>query len=262
MVMTIGTNFTGMYCQRNFNGVLNGFTLHDNRLDHLFGPSWYSENATNRPTKVDAEGMKNVQFKVLNKDFIYLKLGMFNRGDVNDLDSLIRANRLLIQSSKNLIIDLRGNPGGNAGSSQETIRLIYTNPIIYPTWKYRSSKELIKAKTSEIHELFKNDPYNRLKSQHTLLHGLQDHPGQLVSSGDSVVRTVVSANHSPERIAFLIDEGSGSNAEFFTFEGKQSKKVTLFGTNTAGVMDYGEAQSFNLSCVQYIISVPWGVTGR
>lgn len=253
--------YKGMYYQTNFSGVLNGFTLQHNRLDHWFGASWFRNNSINTAKKAVSENLEQVQFKVLNKEFIYLKLGRFNQEDVNKLDSLINANRKLIYQSRNLIIDLRGNPGGNASSSQEMIQLIYTNPVIYPAWQYRSSSELIEAKKKIVNELVKNDPCKRLKTQQTLLQQLMLHPGQLVSSGDSIVRTADSIVQYPERVAFLIDGGVGSSGEFFTFEGKQSKKVTLFGTNTAGVMDYGEAQSFSLSCGQYSLGVPWGRNG-
>lgn len=253
--------YRGMYYQTNFNGMLNGFTLHHNRLDHWYGPSWYRKDAIDASKEAQPENVKSVQFKVLNKDFVYLKLGRFMQGEVNEFDSIVRANRPVIYGSKNLIIDLRGNPGGDASSSQEMIQLIYTNPIIYPAWQYRSSPELIKVKKAGIDRLLNNDPYNRLKSQQVLLQRLEEHPGGLVSSGDSIVRTVDSVSRYPERVAFLIDGGSGSSAEFFTFEGKQSKKVTLFGANTAGVMDYGEAQSLNLPCGQYIIGIPWGRNG-
>jgi len=253
--------YWGMYYQKNFSGVLNGFTLERDRLDYWFGPSWYRNNPRHDRRDVSIENLEPVQFKVLNKDFIYLKLGRFNQENVNKLDSLIKVNRSIIYQSRNLIIDLRGNPGGNAGSSEEMINLIYTNPIIYPPWQYRSSPELIEWKRYEIAELVKNDPYKRLKSQQILLEQLLAHPGQLVNGGDSIIRTEDSVAHYPERIAFLADERSGSSAEFFIFEGKQSKKVKLFGTNTAGVMDYGETQSLNLSCGKYIISVPWGRNG-
>ncbi|WP_214229578.1 S41 family peptidase [Pedobacter sp. B4-66] len=253
--------YSGMYYQNNFNGVLNGFTLTNNRLDHWFGPSWYRNDAEGKPIKIQPENTSAVSFKVIDSESSYLKLGKFNQEDVAKLDSLIRANSSIIQKSRNLIIDLRGNPGGNGSSSEEMIRLIYTNPIIYPAWQYRSSAYMIAAKQAFVSELSKNDPYHMLKSQQQLLTNLTMNQGQLVSTGDSIVRTIDSIPHHPQRIAFLINRGSGSSAEFFTFEGKQSKKVMLFGEPTAGVMDYGEAQSINLSCGQYVISVPWGRNG-
>ncbi len=253
--------YRGMFYQANFNGMLDGFTLHQNRLDHWFGPSWYRNNSPGVQAEVSDGNVESVQFKRLNKGFVYLKLGRFNEQDVSKFDSLVAANRSVIYQSRNLIIDLRGNPGGDAGSSQEMIQLIYTHPIIYPAWQYRSSPEFIESKRKYVAELEKKDPYKQLESQQLLLKRLLDHPGQLVSGGDSIVRTVDSIARYPERVAFLIDKGAGSSAEFFTFEGKQSKKVTLFGTSTKGVMDYGEAQSLNLSCGQYIIAVPWGRNG-
>lgn len=253
--------YRGMYYQKTFSGVLNGFTVNNDRIDHWFGPSWYRNKNDSHQQDPKLKIEETVLLKLINQDFVYLKLGRFNQIDVDKLDSLVRANRKTIQNTKNLIIDLRGNPGGNSGSSQEMIRLIYTNPIIYPAWKYRSSPELIRAKKEVVVKLSKNDPDKRIESQQSLLKRLIDYPGQLVNGGDSVVRTVDSVSHYPERVALLVDKGSGSSSEFFVFEGKQSKKVTLFGENTAGVMDYGEVQNLNLSCGQYMISIPWGRNG-
>jgi hypothetical protein len=251
--------YRGLYYKKDFSGVLNGFTLNNDRIDHWFGQSWYRNGTTN--ANANPEISDPVVFRQINKQFTYLKLGRFDQQVVDRLDSLIKVNRSIIQNSKNMIIDLRGNPGGNAGSSQEMIRLIYTNPIIYPAWQYRSSPELIKSRKKLINELSLDDPYNSLKTQQILLQRLIEHPGELVSGGDSIIRTVDSTDRYPEKVAFLVDKKSGSSAEFFTFEGKQSKKVTLFGTPTAGVMDYGEDQSISLSCGKFIITIPWGRNG-
>ena len=251
--------YQGMFYQPNFNGLLDGFTLSTNRLDHWFGPSWYRQGKEDDARKPQP----SVAFKILNPKFIYLRLAKFNQGDVNQLDSLLKANRGVIAQTRNLIFDLRGNPGGDASSSEEMIRLIYTNPIIYPSWQYRSSPELIKATQNNVASL-KTQPSNNewiLKRQVALLSSLQEHPGQLVSGGEDITRTVDSASLFPQRIAFLLDRNCGSSTEFFTFEGKQSKKVTTFGSNTYGVMDYGEDQNFTLSCSQYVLSIPWGRNG-
>ncbi len=253
--------YRGMYYQKNFSGVLNGFTVNNNKIDHWFGHAWYRNDKNSNLGDAKSESEEAVIFKALNKDFVYLKLGQFNQTQVDKLDSLLRANKAIIQNTKNLILDLRGNTGGNSSSSEEMIKLIYTNPIIYPAWKYRSSPDLIRAKKEVLNELSKNDPYKMLESQQRLLQRLVKHPGQLVSGGDSIVRTVDSIGRHPERVALLVDKRSGSSSEFFAFEGKQSKKVTLFGENTAGAMDYGEVQNINLSCGQYLVSIPWGRNG-
>lgn len=253
--------YRGMFYQKNFSGVLDGFTVTNNKIDHWFGHSWYRNYKGSQLEDAKAESEEAVVFKVLNQDFVYLKLGKFNQIEVEKFDSLLRINKTIIRNTKNLILDLRGNPGGNSNSSEEMIKLIYTNPIIYPAWKYRSSPDLIRAKKEVLAELSKNDPYKRFESQQRLLQRLLKYPGKLVSGGDSIVRTVDTIGRQPERVALLVDKGSGSSAEFFAFEGKQSKKVTLFGENTAGAMDYGEVQNINLSCGQYLVSIPWGRNG-
>ena len=250
--------YWGLYYQRDFHGVLNGFTLNHERLDYWFGPSWYRKNAS---ANLLGENLESVQFKILNKSFTYLKLGRFNQPDVDKLDSFIRTNSSIIHQTKNLIIDLRANSGGNANTSEEMIRLIYTSPIIYPAWQYRSSPELIKSIESEIVGLTKEDPYHLLKSKQVFLENLKKHPGELVSSGDSVIRKEDSTVRYPQRIALLVDKRSASSSEFFVFECKQSKKVTIFGTNTAGGMDYGDAQGYNLFCGEYNLGIPRGRNG-
>jgi C-terminal processing protease CtpA/Prc len=120
---------------------------------------------------------------------------------------------------------------------------------------------MIEAQRKYVEELKNNDPAKVLQSQQAFLDKLIAHPDQLVISGDSTLRTVDSISRYPQRVAFLIDQQSGSSSEFFVFEGKQTKKVTLFGTNTAGVMDYGNAHSMPLSCGQYQLGIARGRNG-
>lgn len=255
--------YRGMYYQKDFSGVLNGFTVNNDRIDHWFGRPWYRNDEAGPLQKVKAESEEKVFFKVLKKDFVYLKLGAFNQIQVDKLDSLIVANKAIIRTTKNLIIDLRGNGGGNSGSSHEMLKLIYTNPVVYPPFKYRSSEDLIVEVKGEIAALSANDPNKLLASKRLYLQKIMENPGQLVSTGDSMVRRVDTIERYPERVALLVDKGSASSSEYFTFEGKQSKKVTIFGTNTSGGMDYGNAHNHQLTCSRYRIQiqVPWSRNG-
>ncbi|MBC8152388.1 MAG: hypothetical protein H7Z72_05710, partial [Bacteroidetes bacterium] len=92
----------------------------------------------------------SVELKPLNSEYVYVKLARFNQQEVDKLDSLLRANAKLLASTPNLIFDLRGNSGGNAGTSEEMIKVIYTNPVVYPAWDYRSSAERIKAAAKDL----------------------------------------------------------------------------------------------------------------
>jgi len=250
--------YKGMYYKADFSGVFNGFTLSGSKLESWFTPPWFRKGA---PAS-EARTAKRVEFRMINDKFIYLKLAHFDDEDVKLVDSLIQANRDKIARTRNLIFDLRGNPGGNAASTNAMISLIYTNPIILPAWQYRSSPELIRSYKDNIKNLQSKEPNSpSIQKMKRFVQDLEQHPGAMVPMRDSTVRKQDSIRRFPERVAFLIDHGSGSSAEFFTFEGKQSKKVKIFGENSMGGMDYGDVQNFHLACGNYLIFIPWGRNG-
>ncbi|GAB3502293.1 hypothetical protein GCM10027341_30110 [Spirosoma knui] len=249
--------------QRECRDVLKRYTSFF-RDSHVF--ILWNESAAKPITSAEAYKDRTdlVELKPLNKEYVYVKLAVFNQREVDKLDSLLRANVSLLANTPNLIFDLRGNGGGNASTSDEMIKLIYTNPIVYPAWDYRSSDERIKAATKELESYQKDTVANAFFYQRAkqLLRDLKAKPGGMVREGEDLTRTVeVSPTAAPQRIAFLIDKGCASSTEFFVFEGKQSKKVTLFGTNTHGVMDYGSDQNFDLCDGRFNLAVPWGRNG-
>ncbi|MDR6804470.1 hypothetical protein J2Y45_001738 [Dyadobacter sp. BE34] len=220
---------------------------------------WKNDGTAAR--KANASRTDLVQFKRLNADFLYLKLGVFNQQEVNQIDSILLANKALLASTPYLIFDLRGNGGGNAGTSDEMAKLIYTNPIVYPSWDYRSSSEYISSMEKELKSQkdTTNPYYGRAQR---LLRAVKENPGKLVNDGEDLQRAYnIDPKAYPQHIAFLMDKGCGSATEFFIYEGKQSKKVTLFGTNSHGVMDYGSDQNFDLCDGTFNLAVPWGRNG-
>jgi C-terminal processing protease CtpA/Prc len=60
----------------------------------------------------------------------------------------------------------------------------------------------------------------------------------------------------PSRISILINDGTASSAELFLLRAEQSKKVTLYGQNTSGAVDYGETVFTILPCKFYSLYYP------
>lgn len=211
--------------------------------------------------RVGAEITNPVDFKVLNENFLYVKLEVFNQPEVEKVDSLFAANRELLAKTPYLIFDLRGNGGGNASTSDEMAKLIYTNPIIYPAWDFRSSPEYISSNEKWLAGQKDTTAEWYIRSKQ-LLERLKENPGKLISSGEDHKRTYDAIPQwYPQHVAFLIDKNCGSATEFYIFEGKQSKKVTIFGTNSHGVMDYGSDQTFKLCDGSIRLALPWGRNG-
>lgn len=231
---------------------------------HVF-PMW---NKSGTKLVTAGEAYKNatnlVTFRQLNPDYIYVKLANFNERDVNELDSLLRTNAALIARTPNLILDLRGNGGGNTSTSEEMIKLIYTNPIIYPATDERSSAERIEAAEKDLKAYTKDTVGNAFFYQRAkkLVQDLKANPGGLVRYGDDLTRTAdVSPTANPQCVALLIDKGTGSSSEYFIYEGSQSRKVTTFGTNSHGVMDYAGDQNKPLCDGTFNLAVPWSRNG-
>ncbi len=211
--------------------------------------------------RIGAKVTEPVVFKQLNKNLLYAKLEVFNQKEVDKLDSLFKANHELLSKTPYLIFDLRGNGGGNTSTSDEMAKLIYTNPIVYPAWDYRSSPEYIATNEKYLKNQKDTTAEWYLRSKR-LLELLKSNPGKLVSAGEDYKRTYDAIPQgSPQHVAFLIDKDCGSATEFYIFEGKQSKKVTIFGTNSHGVMDYGSDQTFKLCDGSIRLALPWGRNG-
>jgi len=241
-----------MFYQRDFRGVQESFLLTGSRLEHYMGSAWYRNGIVNSDENSTDTNPMRVEFKKINSDFIYLKLGSFMQWRVNILDSLIKANDSVIRQTKYLIIDLRGNSGGDGSTSNRMLQLIYTDSLVYPSSQIRSSPEIIRSVQQDITWMERNDPAGSyLASRRLLLEKLKEHPGELVSTGDSTIRKLNSVYRFPEKVAILMDKGSASASEYFIFESMQSKKVTRFGTNTAGAMDYGNVHEIQLSCDEF-----------
>ncbi|MFM7978480.1 MAG: S41 family peptidase, partial [Candidatus Fonsibacter sp.] len=65
----------------------------------------------------------------MNDNTAILRIPSFSHSEKKLIDSVIDANRNIILSTENLIIDLRYNGGGSDESFEKLLPIIYTNPI-------------------------------------------------------------------------------------------------------------------------------------
>ncbi|WP_266368115.1 S41 family peptidase [Tellurirhabdus rosea] len=182
-----------------------------------------------------------VRLRPVNDDFVYLRLSAFNQSEVDELDGLIKANADLINRTPNLILDLRGNGGGDASPSFTMMELLYDQPMPIPTDSYRASAEMMaQAQTYDT----------------VLANRLKTNPGGLVPYSPFPLLTLDKISISPKRVAILMDKGCASSTEFLLYLTRYSRKTTLFGTNSMGVMDYGQQKDFRLNCPDFTLSIP------
>ncbi|MET0244240.1 MAG: hypothetical protein ABW174_12260 [Flavitalea sp.] len=199
----------------------------------------------------------------LDENNVLLTIGSFNRD--NMIKDIIKKNDSLIRSSRHLIVDLRGNGGGNSGWSYllpyfytntiqqgdtylrlsplnnaanlPSFKSMYENPKPDPRWE--------KSYTAEYREKFK-EAFEQIPQSKQTFYTIPS----LDIYADSVLKT-------PEKVALIFDDLGGSSTEYFFFISKQSTKVKRYGERTLGMMDYmGASTDSPLPFKDYYLMIP------
>lgn len=204
-----------------------------------------------------------LDFKMIDSEVSYVKIPTFFNND-SKIEKLITAHDKEIRSSKYLVVDLRGNGGGNTGWSF-LLPYVMTNPIKQDSPLLRVSPDNVKLKQGELEYFVKNpipeeakkyypDQYVALlKKVYEELPTVKDTfypvPGLTIP-----VDAVLS---SPSKVALITDDLCGSSTEYFFKLMEQSKKTVRYGINTVGMMDYeGPAAATPLPHKQFILMIP------
>ena len=187
-------------------------------------------------------------FEKLSDNTAILRIPTFDGSAKNAIDSIITANQHIITTTENLIIDLRYNGGGSDGSFQKILPLIYTNPIrtvgveflSTPLNNKRMEEFITDPDFTEEDKIWAKDALEKLNT----------HIGEFVNIDSTAItmETYDTIYPYPKNVGIIINEGNGSTTEQFLLAAKQSKKVKLFGTTTAGVLDISNMYFINSPC--------------
>jgi hypothetical protein len=144
----------------------------------------------------------------------------------------------VLKNTTNLIIDIRGNVGGNA---------IYFGLVsAYATQPLKGSQGLVLA-SEETKAYFKNLAKNSPQVYDPVLERMEKNKGQVVEGPQYPDRQFPPFESSIKHVAILTDNGCKSAAESFILHSKgASHKVTTFGSATGGVIDYTSINSLRL----------------
>jgi hypothetical protein len=156
------------------------------------------------------------------------------------VDSLFEAEGERIRGADRLLIDLRGNGGGSDYNYRELIPLVYTDPIVLITNEVLATTANIAANAA-------------LAADTTIPAGIRDHLVRQVEDMRSVeggwlpypdrTHEEPTVLERPVRVAVLVDGRCASSCEQFLLAARQSRKVTLYGEPTAGILDFGNVRS-------------------
>lgn len=192
-------------------------------------------------------------FEQLNERTTYLRIPSFSGEYKEVIDSVILNNKGIILNTENLIIDIRNNGGGRDGAYRELIPILYTNPI-----RILQTEFLSTPLNNQIMMNLANNPKFQLEEEltewaRTAYNKLRRHIGEFVNidSIDVDKITLDTIYSYPTNIGIIINGSNVSATEQFLLAAKQSKKVKLFGTTTAGGLDISLKNEVTSPCEEY-----------
>ncbi len=188
-----------------------------------------------------------VQWKLLDDSTLYIKLGSCDLANKAVLDSLVRANKGLLDRIPNWIVDFRDNGGGSTDVFQSLLPYLYTKPFK----EYGVSHWMSPGNTAVLREFLRENGKMMdgasARSVRKLVKQGEKHPNTWhIGHGET---TRFKKRDMPRRVAILANRYTASSGEsFLELARGVSEKSVIFGENTGGFMDYGDVMPNDLGC--------------
>jgi hypothetical protein len=239
--------------------VFDGSILSFKNTNSVFLRELPKPTLTENEIQMRLNEVEGFYFKKLTEKTVLLRISSFEQTYVERIEKLIDDNIQLLESSKNLIIDVRDNAGGTDNAYEKLLPYICTNNIRSMGKEFLATQTLIDGLQNWIDITPDEEKYEKDKKMVTRWIKLfKEHPGEFVNtdSTDVFITEVEIAEHSPDQVVILANENNGSSGEAFLFRMKQSKKVKILGTPTYGVLDYASSRYFEFGCDNYKLLLP------
>jgi len=195
---------------------------------------------------------QDIKFSFPSDSVAVLFLGSFGNHYEKLVDSLMVAHRAELEKRPYWIVDVSYNGGGGTGTYKALLPYLYTGPIQRSGSEYRLSAGNVAQM-----EKFLREGEGLPGSVKTFFQALitqgKRQPGSWYTEPGKAFR-FARIQPNPRQVAVLVSEKTASSGEIFVMDARQSRKVTVFGTPTAGVVDYGDGFWHALGCgVQALI---------
>ncbi|MFZ1683018.1 MAG: S41 family peptidase, partial [Candidatus Zixiibacteriota bacterium] len=161
--------------------------------------------------------------------------------DKKVLDSVLMANAEILTTSRYLIIDIRGNSGGN-GIYYDLMSLYANRPLTSEIGLALASTDNLAYFTRFARDVA-NDPYQPVVAD------MKANMGKIVKGPRFSTADLPKIPSQIQKVAILTDASNVSAAETFILHSKlASDKVVTIGSNTGGVVDYNNINMVRVSC--------------
>ncbi|HNU87249.1 MAG TPA: S41 family peptidase [Ferruginibacter sp.] len=234
----------GILYMRNHMPKVDWFFLGKNSI----GGDWQREG-TKREKFVS--NYQPVASKKLSGKTFYIKISNFNPSNYKLIDSLFKANQETLNSTPNLVLDLRDNGGGADFAYTPILPYISTGPVKTIGVDVLATEDNIAGWKKILGE--EDIPEESKKSIRAMIEKMENNKGRLVNIADDETDSAYKQQPYPQKVAVLINRGCASTTEQFLLHAMQSSKVILMGENTDGTLDYSNMRDASFSCMPYTL---------
>lgn len=256
--------YKGIYWAGDLSSSERTFPLEQNLMNIPNSGYWarqYPQKVTSEELTKAQQGEEEFHVKAIDNQTFYVRIPSFGIS-FEMIDSVLKAHDAVIRSTPHLIVDIRGNTGGMNGSFPAILKYLNTNNFRDIYSHFRSTPDNLEAEKAMIDRALAQgwiSPKEAKPWQESLVKN-QKKVGKMVKyPAENIKYKEVTPN--PQKVSVLMNEQCYSSAEYFVFYAKQSKKVTLFGNHTGGMMDYGNVREHSLPCPTFELRLPTTRTG-
>src|SRR5699024_2036151 len=199
-----------------------------------------------------ADYESNHSVKQLDSQTVMLKITDF--AEEKPMVDLLKKGKRLIENAENLIIDVRINNGGNDEFYFPLLKYIFDEQLefkdlfsedeaMYTNYTKRNCDLWIETLEEYLEQELEEETINSLRNEIEEDQKYYDTGFREVPEETSYK---IEGQVKPENVYIMTDYYCGSSGETFVSNAKKSKKVTIVGRPTMGIMDY-----FNVVSVDY-----------
>ena len=247
--------FSGLFYYRDHHAEVTDFVFQKGTFND---GEWVKEGVVQARKSKDAEtaAISELPFSArkIDDSTLYIRIAWFDGQFARLVDSVVTASDSLLRRLPNLVLDLRGNGGGSDWSYHSLLPLIYTGQFMTSGVEVLSTEDNRRAWESLLADnTMPEDVKNEVRQK---IDSMKIHPDQFTTIVPDFPTRFDSVLPFPKRIAVLMNKGCGSTTEQFLLAAKESRKVTLMGENSAGVLDYSNQRGMKFPCGHFMLYYP------
>lgn len=176
------------------------------------------------------------------------------------MDSLVKAEKKRLGSMPNWIIDCRNNGGGSDITFKPLLPYLYTNRVKLDRMQILATTDNAEKFTKLKSD--KNLPWINRRYYGYLAGKLKRRNGSFVGNSGTFTYRLFKTTSMPQKVVILTNRGCASSCEQFILYAQQSKKVTLMGESTGGVLDFSNLHESPFPCGNWTIWYPTSRSNR